>query len=112
MWKGLPGILTTNLRNEIEELSREIAQRSVQHIRGRLNADIRQMGLAQARGYVRARGRHIVRCQTGLVCAEQREFDFTAQTVILEKALERAVHLVVRDLLTSPPPQFDIRVAG
>ena len=105
-------ILTGNSSGLVDSLSRAVAQRSLGEIHRRLSHTAKHMNVAEARGYVRARARRVVRRHMVHVTSEQGRLSMPVQKAVFSMGLERAVHLAVRDLLTVPQAQFRIRVAG
>lgn len=81
-----------------DELARDIAERSVSAAQHRLHAEIGTMSIAELRGYIRARAIHPVRQNAQRVIAGYGR-NFVAGEDLLLRALDRTVHLVLRELL-------------
>jgi len=79
-------------------LAREIAEASVADVRQRLRAQASPMNSAELRGYVRARALRSVRSHVRQRAAKHPQPILKADELI-QAALERVVHIVVRQLL-------------
>ena len=90
-----------------DQLVRSVSERSVEGICHRLKADLSTMTTAEARGYVRARAIGVVRCQAQVVAAEAGQDSLPEE--VCSRALERAVHLVIRHKLTTPAAHPAVR---
>jgi hypothetical protein len=84
-----------------DALVRELAERSVAPTRRRLGAYSDKLGGAELRGYVRARAASTIQSLVRKLIDEGRLQPGTADQVAA-RALERTVHLVVRDTLNRP----------
>jgi hypothetical protein len=105
------------LRNtdSMDDLVREVAQRSAGVTRSRLHLDADQLSADELRGYVRARAIGPVRQLIHeLVATHGMSVDQENQLV--GRALERTVHVVVRDMsrpiVTAPPVYLPLRSAA
>lgn len=88
-----------------------IAQRSSEEILERLGPVAREMSPAEARGYVRARGRRVVNLHTRLVAIELGHMTQATLDQVRSRALKQAVHEVVRKVLSKPSVRVDRRAA-
>ena len=82
----------------------------------RLSPDIAAMGVAELRGYIRARALPIVRSHVQKLVAEQRVASSQGNDLIAA-ALERTVHLALGDLyappvVAIPTPHVPMRTAA
>jgi hypothetical protein len=91
-----------------DQLVRLLSERSVDQVRDRLNADLSTMSAAEIRGYIRARALGVLRCQARLVAADAGQPALPDEVVML--ALERTVHLVVRQWMTTHAAPVSVRV--
>jgi hypothetical protein len=82
-----------------EQLVRSVSDRCVEDISRRLQADLSTMSAAEMRGYVRARAVSVVRKQSRLAAAEAGQECLPEE--VFTRALERAVHLVMRQSMTT-----------
>lgn len=97
-------------RNErLDNLVRAVAERSVEDVCRQLPADMSRMGVAELRGYVRARALRPVR-HHARTAANQTGRAASVSDVLAGRALERTVQLVLRRLLAAPATQ--LRAAG
>lgn len=90
-----------------DQFARALSERSVGPVRGRLKSDLSNMSAAEARGYVRARALGVVRNQAHILAAETGQQALPDEVV--QHALERTVHLVVRQWMTTPAPAEAVR---
>jgi hypothetical protein len=78
-------------------------------VRRQLSADLSRMGVAELRGYVRARAVRPVRRHAREIAAASGH-DASVSDVLAGRALERTVQLVIRQL--SAAPAVRLRAAG
>jgi hypothetical protein len=93
----------------IDGLLREIVESSLPPVRRRICAEVAVMSAAELRGYLRARAHVAVRCQTLRLSAPYR-FDSSSMEQLVQRALERTVNLLLRELTDQSPlilPMFD-----
>lgn len=90
-----------------DQVARALSERSAGQVRGRLKSDLSNMSAAEARGYVRARALGVVRNQAHILAAETGQQALPDEVV--QHALERTVHLVVRQWMTTPAPAEAVR---
>lgn len=81
-----------------EYLAREIAEASIEDVRKRLRAHASSMSSAELRGYVRARAMRSVRSRLRQHAAKHPQPILNIDELI-QAALERVVHIVVRQSL-------------
>jgi len=91
--------LMSSKKVSTDQLVRTLSERSVEQVRGRLKADLSTMSMAEGRGYVRGRALGVLRRQALLVAAEADRHALPEEVVL--QALERTVHLVVRQWITT-----------
>lgn len=94
-----------------EHIVRRLGERSVDEVRRRLQTDLSRMSVAEMRGYVRARAIDVLRREARLFGAETGRQTPLPDDVVM-RALERTVHLVVRQLLTTQSAALVVRAAG
>ena len=102
--------------NSMDALVREISDRSVAAARSRLKTSTATMSVAELRGYLRARAAQPVRMRARQVMANRRAHSAPMDELI-DRALERTVHLLVRETMVQPvvaPPAVHVsfRAAG
>jgi hypothetical protein len=112
MFQRIREIMMDNLFDRVDELARAVVDQSVDEIRASLSDGVRHMSVAEARGYVRARARRIVQKHAVVAVTDHGGLSAWTTQAVTTKALERATHRVVRQLLTIPQSQFSLRVAG
>jgi hypothetical protein len=83
--------------NCTDALVREIVQRTTVVTRSRLHIDADNLGVDELRGYVRARAIGPVRFQAQQL-AEARRLSTDEIEQLIGRALDRTVHLVVREM--------------
>ena len=88
-------------QNSRDQFVHVVADRCVPVIRQRLTADTSRMGVAELRGYVRARAQRVVNDQV-LQILKKRGLTLSVRDPLTAQALERTVHLVVRQLIVQP----------
>ncbi len=95
--------LVTALRSkQIDGALRQIVQASMPPARRRISAEAGMMSASELRGYLRARAFFAVRDQTRQLSAAY-QFDSSLTEQLLERALERTVNLLFRELTEHPP---------
>jgi hypothetical protein len=88
-----------------DALACHIAARCATAVMRQMRPDTAPMGAAELRGYVRARARSVVRTEVEPAVAHGR-VSATEADDLIAAALERTVHLVIREIQT--PPVVDI----
>jgi hypothetical protein len=83
--------------DSVDALVREVAQRSASVTRSRLRLDADQLSADELRGYVRARAIGPVRLLAHQL-AEERSVSAEQADLLVPRALERTVHVVVREM--------------
>jgi hypothetical protein len=94
-----------------EHVVRLLGERSVDKVQRRLQADTSLMSVAELRGYVRARATEVLWSEARLLEAETGGQPRLSDDVVT-RALERTVHLVMRQLMTTPAATLPVRAAG
>ena len=100
----------------LDALVREVAEGSVAQVRNRLSPYAAAMGPAELRGYVRARASRPVR-EVARQILEHHHLQDTLLDELVLRAVERTVHLVVREqmvqpVITIPPAHVRRRAAA
>jgi hypothetical protein len=93
-----------------DQLVRSLSERCIGEVTCRLKADLSTMSAAELRGYVRARALAVLRQQARLLEAETGRSPLPAEVTL--RALERTVHLVIRQLMTTQPALVAVRAVG
>ncbi len=88
-----------------EQLVRDIAERSVAAARERMHTNVSRMSVSELRGYVRARAIRSVHEQAQETTAKRGE-QISLRDPLVARALERTVHLVVRQLMVRPAAAY------
>jgi hypothetical protein len=86
---------------QIDQLIRDVADRSLGGARRRIQSDVSSMSVAELRGYIAARALRPVRERT-VEAVKERRMQGPAIDQIAARALERTVHLLVRQLMVQP----------
>ena len=73
------------------------AQTAVDPVRRRLGAPMATMGVAEARGYVRARAALVIQRSVDAHLARDQQLPRTARTELVRLTSDRVVRLVLRD---------------
>ncbi|REJ67793.1 MAG: hypothetical protein DWQ31_10445 [Planctomycetota bacterium] len=90
-------------RQELINLVRQVSDRSFPIVQQQAVSRIGTMSLAEARGYVRARARGVVRRQLEVCLTRRYAIDAALQERIGLHACERVVHLVIGEMLAATP---------
>jgi len=99
-----------------DTLVHNIANAAARTTAEQLSHNTSKMSVAELRGYVRARALHAVRAQTFQAVAGRR-LQRTKVDDLIAAALERTLHLLIRDFLappvaTIPTPHVRLRIAS
>ena len=86
---------------QLEQLIRDIANRSLAGSRRRLHGDVTKMSVAELRGYVRARAIRTVR-ERAMETVGRRQLPVATIDDVIQRALERTVHMLVRQVMVQP----------
>jgi hypothetical protein len=95
-------LVTALQSKQIGELLRQIVEASLPPARRRISTDATTMSAGELRGYLRARAVSAVRDQTRQFSAAY-QLDNSLTQELLERALERTVNLLLRELTEQPP---------
>ena len=112
MYRHIQKVLFPTSKTRFDALAKTAVERSLTDIRIRLDSRWRDMTPSQARGYVRARARQVVRRQAGLLAAEHGYRDQPSIDAIDTRALERSVHLIIHELMATHQSPPLLRIAG
>lgn len=112
MYRHIQKVLFPTNNTCFDALAKTAVERSLIDIRTRLDSRWRNMTPSQARGYVRARARQVVRRQAGLLAAEHGYRDQASIDAIDTRALERSVNLIIQELMVTPRSPPLLRIAG
>lgn len=105
MFKFLSGRWTTPQICPLEQVVRDIAERSVATTRERMHSNVSRMSVSELRGYVRARAIRPVYEQAKEVLGKQG-IQVSLRDPLVTRSLERTVHLVVRQLMMRPAAAY------
>jgi hypothetical protein len=99
-----------------DNLVRDLAIEVAQIARTRLTTPVSGMSVAELRGYVRTRAAAVAKTQVRQATAERR-LSHDNEHDMIAVVLERAIHLVIRDLLVQPvvsipAPHVRLRIAA
>ena len=86
---------------QIDGVLCQIVERSLPLARRRISAETAAMSAGELRGYLRARASIAVRDQTKQL-SDTYQFDYPSLEQVFERALERAVNLLLRELIEQP----------
>ncbi len=89
----------------MEQLVRDIAELSVAAAQERMHSNVSRMSVSELRGYVRARAIQPVYKQAQETLAKSGE-QISLRDPLVARALERTVHLVVRQLMARPAAAY------
>jgi hypothetical protein len=92
----------TRRSKQIDGILRAIVEASLPLARNRISTETNRMSASELRGYLRARALFVVRDQAHRLFAAQ-QFDDLPSEELLERALERTVSLLLRELTDEPP---------
>jgi len=81
---------------KIDALARQVAELSVENVCQLVSAQVEAMSFSEARGYVRARARRVVRRHTALAITRQPGAEPSWADAIVGLAVERLVPVVLR----------------
>jgi hypothetical protein len=112
MYRHIQKVLFPTSKTLLDALAKTTVERSLTDIRTRLDSRWRDMTPSQARGYVRARARQVVRRHAGLLAAEHGYRDQPSIDAIDTRALERSVHLIIHELMATHRSPSLLRIAG
>jgi hypothetical protein len=101
-------LLLSTKKVSTDRFVRMLSDRSVDEVRGRLKADLSTMSAAEVRGYIRGRALGVLRRQARLVAGDAGQTELPEEVIL--GALERTVHLVVRQWMTTLAPSVAVRV--
>jgi hypothetical protein len=96
--KKLISLLLGSVRDSAEPLIRQIADRSLAEVCHQVEGRMRDMSLAEARGYVRARATQVVMREARLAIANSTDLDFSAMADVVRQATERLIPQVIRKM--------------
>jgi len=89
-------------QKQIDGLIRQIVEASLPLARRRISTEANTMSAAELRGYLQARALIVVGNETRRFSAKYHLQDLFAEQ-LLERALERTVNFLVRELTEQPP---------
>jgi hypothetical protein len=112
MYRYIQKFLFPTSKTRLDALAKMAVERSLIDIRTRLDSRWRDMTPSQARGYVRARARQVVRRQAGLLAAEHGYRDQPSIDAIDIRALERSVNRIIHELMATHQSPPLLRIAG
>ena len=111
MWTKVRQWIAGTSEKQIADMVHSVVQQSLPAVDGDLAGTTQDMGVAEARGFVRARAHRLVVRNARVVLGSCGVRSSTTLAAVHERALDRTVHLAVRNLLTQTRPPA-LRVAG
>lgn len=87
----------------IDQMARQIAKDCQAQVWDRVRDEILLMGIAEARGYARARAAAVVREQVATTLGTQQSLEKWAEQLLADLAMERTVHRLITDLVAGGP---------
>jgi len=112
MIQKLIKLLGPSHTKEIDSLSRQVVESSIDGVCQRVIDRMDHMTLSEARGYIRARATSTIRRQTRLILSRQENASPTWGPSIVRSATERVVPLVLRQLGVGVPRLATVRKAA
>jgi len=101
----LETILRPRMTRQLQRLAVQVAERSLDGVRHRLNPSANSMTPAEARGYVRAKAAAVVTREVDLVLSVEGRIPAWGRGELLRQATNHVVLQIGRELVSLPPAQ-------
>jgi hypothetical protein len=96
-------LFPVNTRRQLAQLATEIARRSQPAVVAVVGGPIRQLGIAEARGYIRARARRVIEDEIDELTATAPVIRTMPRGPLVEETLERIIVWVIAESVKSAP---------
>ncbi len=94
---------TLKSRDQMAQLAADLARRSQADVSATIGSRVQRMGIAEARGYVRARARGVLESHLDVLLRQPNLFKPGLRATLIEDALERTIIWVVGQKLKTEP---------
>ena len=108
----LTKLFTITPEAKLESLANQVAETSLTDAANQVNIDLSELSLAEARGYLRARCGQVVRRQVRLAIRRHPSATLDWATEIGNRAVEKLVSTLLRDLRVGIPRSTVLRRAA
>lgn len=108
----LRNLFAADTRRQLAQLATEIARRSQPAADEVVGSRIRDLGIAEARGYVRARARRVVENEIDELLETAPMIGTMPRGPLVEETLERIIVWVIAESLKSAPRAAAVRKAA